>query len=610
MSDRRPPRSLKSFGVSGLLGDEARVYHESLFDSRNLGQVSDLLVAALRKTGVDELRLRAAVLFEIFQASRMIGGAEGWGEPATLECGVDQFQVAIGLSFRLPVGIDHDSKPIVSRYQRREAQGPFETLLSELGGFADELIVRWSPGVSRCEVVSMIRLAGSTDARAELRVIDLDEKSTEAAPPPHEYIELGDLNYPKLLEAGTNRRKSDRRGSPETEVVRGQTSEPQSNQEVRSSLRVEIDEEVHVSGGGDPEGGEKKVTIRERLVRLVKKAWSFRKERPLEAPMNSPETILVDVPDEAQADAQAHASIEAQAEAQASAEPGDVAKVLVAEFESGGLFKTVKKAEADRALMLADIKSERGRRWMNALTSDLIAERGRLSALTRKLNISLKQKELDYQSRITALDEKLKRKDEEMARKDAVVGRTREALNQATRSVEQMRASAQAQADQAQYKQKYVLLQNMMNIMKDENTQLGKRVEELRGQLAQAQVSLKSKGVDSDELAALAAKYEKVYRQAEEFKRVNRQLMEHLNDSRKERGALPPNVEDLKRRLESAVKMANNHRQEADRLRTRCLQMETNEIELLAQLEKLKSKQGAGSSGSDDSSGGASSPAA
>ena len=99
---QKPPRSLQTFGVAGLLGPECKVYYDSLFNTKNLGRVSDLICARLGDEAPDEIKVRAVLLFGVFEASRSVPSRGGADEPWTIECGVDEEKIALGFSFPLP----------------------------------------------------------------------------------------------------------------------------------------------------------------------------------------------------------------------------------------------------------------------------------------------------------------------------------------------------------------------------------------------------------------------------------------------------------------------------------------------------------------------------
>src|SRR5688572_24081046 len=110
---RGQARSLKSFGVAGLLGEQCRVYYQNVFSPEGVGRVSDLVAAKLAEAGADELRMRSVLLFGFFEAYRAStpgASRQALAEPVVIECGIDGESLAFGFSFRLPAGSKFESE--------------------------------------------------------------------------------------------------------------------------------------------------------------------------------------------------------------------------------------------------------------------------------------------------------------------------------------------------------------------------------------------------------------------------------------------------------------------------------------------------------------------
>src|SRR3954451_9873328 len=94
--EKKPIRSLASFGVAGFLDEKSKVFYSSIFTTRHVGRVTDLIAAKLLEHGLDELRLRAVLLFGTFEVFRSQEGAtdisalQRLGEPLVIECGLDE----------------------------------------------------------------------------------------------------------------------------------------------------------------------------------------------------------------------------------------------------------------------------------------------------------------------------------------------------------------------------------------------------------------------------------------------------------------------------------------------------------------------------------------
>jgi len=218
------PRQLDSFGVSGLLLEGCHVLASAVFGTADAGRISDLILARIRGTGMDEMRARVLLLYAIFEAYHcqldlaMKGRVEG--EPILLECGYDEEKVAIAISFRS----QHKAADFEGTSERVAAYEPkdhFESLLCDIHRHADRVVVRNLPG-QRTEVVSLFAIdpalahADQADQATETAegaepaevsggkpapVIHVFNVPGDVKPTPQaaDVVDLGDLDYAEML---------------------------------------------------------------------------------------------------------------------------------------------------------------------------------------------------------------------------------------------------------------------------------------------------------------------------------------------------------------------------------------------------------------------------
>lgn len=203
-----PPRSLESFGVAGVLDENCKVFYDSLFSPKHIGRVSDLLSAQLKDVGLDELKLRALVLFSFFEAFRGFRGPESeadrLNEPLTVECGLDEEKMALGIQFKLSESLSIELEGIEERVSKREPASAFEGLLCNLHEHADHLCLRAKISEKKLEIVSLLRikiLESESPDVSKFTAIDLDSAEPAESPKASTYVALGDLDYAKLLKA-------------------------------------------------------------------------------------------------------------------------------------------------------------------------------------------------------------------------------------------------------------------------------------------------------------------------------------------------------------------------------------------------------------------------
>ncbi len=215
MSDEKPPSNVKkralpsTFGVAGIVKEGSHIFYESVFSSRHLGRISDLIVARLKDTGTNERGMRSMLLHSLLEACDQ----QITGKPALLECGLDDELFAVTVCFQM----DAKDAPNVQAFQRKlaEVDGqtggvPFEGAFFALRQHAHRFFIRIQPIARRFELGAILYFAGppaEADFLAEEIDLDLGMKVEMVVVPDGEipgkhhaeYTELGDLDYAKLL---------------------------------------------------------------------------------------------------------------------------------------------------------------------------------------------------------------------------------------------------------------------------------------------------------------------------------------------------------------------------------------------------------------------------
>ncbi|MGE0614448.1 MAG: hypothetical protein AB7P04_02320 [Bacteriovoracia bacterium] len=208
---KTPPRSLKSFGVAGLLETGCHIFYESLYSPKQVGKVSDLLAARLIEAGVDELALRSILMYIVYECYRPqvadgkseLNSGKKLNEPLVVECGIDSEKLAIGLSFTVPDSIKLDAATLEKRIKSGKPASSFEALMMDLKNISDRFVVRFQPGLKRLEFVSLLAVPHWPEGRKatddERVYVQIFHQDPETTPQAGVYEELGDLNYADLL---------------------------------------------------------------------------------------------------------------------------------------------------------------------------------------------------------------------------------------------------------------------------------------------------------------------------------------------------------------------------------------------------------------------------
>ena len=723
------PRSLTSFGVAGLIKEEGKVYFETLFNTRHIGRVSDLISARLRKAAPDDLRLRSLLLLTAFEGIRNQPGYDSrkdtLKEPLVIECGMDGDQIAIGMAFTLKDPDLVRAEGLPQRVSIRKATNELEVLLVQIDQLADRLVVRYHEASRRMEVVALMALAGGGIAQEEAEKRELLEwvliKDPELTPRPSQYIALADTEYTELLrdetriqgsrqqaqrqalinsrgavqesdrvvsgstdedddgavKVGGGREKSEgflarfrskgKKGSSDAAVVvaGGESAEDDGTLGVGGGFRQdhEPDEEsddvlrlkskgkgarkrkVGVDSAGSQEDGDLEEEnedegigsgsllnpLSRRLKKFAKRSSFFKKilslgdedeaeesqEQLQPAPAESlkavAETFVIQGQKEEEAgdlvlktsgDEESESSGELAPESLESdaamsvptAQEGPTEADIELErsikaIDEGANSRTLMRLQGEAGDIKKELTTERAKKWVEGLTTELIGERARIQEVAKRMNAAIRQKDHEFKVKESALHEELNRKNEQLLQKSSALNRAKEQMAQLSKSLEQMKKLEDERADDMHLSQKYNMTQRMLAHSKEENKNLVKKLDQLRAQVDRLQLQKgTNKGPSMTEFTALQNKYDRAFRQAEEFKRVNQQLLAQVNTEKKNNavGTKVSENDETKRRLEAAVRLAAQANRETDRVNNRLAESEKERERLKAELERAQ----------------------
>lgn len=585
-----PIRNLESFGLAGVLGEKSKVYYDSLFNGRGLGRVSDLVSARLRETGTDELRIRVLLLVTFFAAyrSQAAGAPPATAHspvtgPLQFEFGMDEEK--IGLSFSFPAGNFMNAAGV--------PQGALADTLAQLQPYADRVIVRVEKD-KRVELVALLGIPGkiAPDAAGQKPEATMVQIGGTPAPAPGEYVQMGDMDYHRLLASTESnaarsnltpgeflakgsseledalRLRKSAREAPQKVVVQGSGGDLQDRTAVtiegngaaptkEASIMIKGDGAADEAGGSDArlrpyleriEQLQKELeetrsaalastpsvaaSTLGNLGGLFKKVWPFKRGEPEgeATPASGSAPVATEAAPPAAPVAEA-ASAEAKVEAP-ELDPDTPAemKTLVNEIEAGEL--EVQRAQEEASEMKRDMQSQRATRWVDGLMSQIVAEKSRLRELARKLSTSVRQKEIEFKARESKLQAELRRRDDTLKQKEIALMRAKEQLSQVTLTLEKTRGGGE-KGEEGGGKQKLALTQRLLAGAKEENSKLAKKIEDLKNQLASSQMGQMGQGAKKGmggnaEAAALKTKYERAQKQADELRGMNEQLTERI----------------------------------------------------------------------------------
>jgi hypothetical protein len=355
------------------------------------------------------------------------------------------------------------------------------------------------------------------------------------APPAAAYQELGDLKFPELL--------AEESAPPEPEketVIRGGNFSSDDTKVVVKGTAQEPEEEtVYRIKGGDGSQGKKKGLLRRVL-------GGGKNEDGEDAGV----TVVSGKKDE---DAE------------------NVSSRLMSELQSGPLNKALSKAQEEISDLKKDLQGFKAQKMAEGLMSQVVAEKSRLAELARSVNQSIRQKEIEFRTKETALREDLRRRDEILRQKETALLRMKEQVNQLRAQLDQAKSS-KAEADEENVgRQKHQFLQKLYDTAKEENTRMSSEL-----------LQLKTEVVNFKYLA----------KKADEYKKQYLALAEKKTETKKETPTQSAAAVTALKRAEAEAKAAAMYKREAAELRTRMSQLQLKYEESQREESRLKMELG------------------
>ncbi len=655
-------RSLNSFGVAGLLSPKCDIFYTNDLRARNVGRISDLVSAKLREEDVDELRIRALLVYGVFQtfAVRNLPNHHSEDVPAaSVEVGVDGNYVAVGIAFHW----DPSNVPKWNGLAQRVGAGTpgdaFERAIEWINRHSTQVIVRYELMERRVEVVSLLN---RTDAELKdpIAVVSVDSNRAPLLEVSN-YVELGDLNFSKLLKnptAADTVKIDDRTPQQTLETVKiagsetaeedeeirviagaaaeraierrftGKTDASDEIEEMKSviadyertvaglrgtvqQLRSKLDgvEETRVVSGGsvDPveeppivvkgSGAPKTEDKDDWGFHFLKQVWPF-----------APKETVVGPPPLTEDEASTVAGVENPGGMESPSEDGaseseetesNPAGQILQELKTIASTGKSKKVQATLEEIAEEVEGDKAKRWVDNLSSELIQEKSRLAELQKNLSKQMRQRELEFKTAERALKQELNRKEEMLRQKQTALDTKSDQIAQLNLAVERA-SSAVSDKESQQTKQKLERAQRMAQMKEEEAKSLVTKVRDLENRLIIAQAKAQ-KGNDLQ----MATKVQSLEKKLEEYKRVNQRLMESLNQQKDKSN--DKEIGDLRRKIDQLDRLASEAKRNLEKTAFKLRETQESErklqtdlaraVEENRSLRKNQSPRGSGESG-------------
>ncbi len=627
-------------GITSVLGAEAKIYYDTLFTTTHMGRVSDLISAALRNPKLNELQLRASLLELMFETYRRLGPQPIEGvdagvrpltrltSPFTIECGAFKDRVAIGISFFAEAEFFKNlTVQLKAGKFEQTGDSSFDGCLRRLSQVTTSVLIRGYGAPSIVEIIALIDL--NSELGGLLSSIQTGggittewfEAAASGSTKPKEYVQLADLAYDVLL-APDEFKKAVRplklgevtvkRAIEEHEIVRvGGTAEGEATAKISGEAGTSVVQVVQGSGEKEKKGWRKLFGRGEQAAPPVgagsPTAPSSDAIAAYESTISSLQAKIQELEaqrpeisensggeDEQSIIQKLLKKLFSMGKGEQKAVPADAAapttELLVsADGDMSGLEQTLQRAAAAAAEL--DGKDPKAKRIVDNLMTEVVQEKGRLQELSKRVNLSIRQKELEFKTKSQTMQEEIRKRDESLRQKDFALTRAKEQIKQLSGTLDRSRNEMKVSADEGVAKAKIAHVQKLLAASKEDARGMSIKLEDYRKQVASLQLAARNKGGSGPEFSALQAKFEKGNRQLDEFKRANQQLVDRLN--RLEERAHVQNQttgDESKKRLEAAMRQLTVTKREGERLASKVAEMQREDMRLRGEVVRLNTE--------------------
>lgn len=462
-------------GLGSRLDPKSKIYYSYLSSTKHAGRVGDLINAHFRMGGSAALKVR----FFIDCATSI--AFSGKAPTILIESAQEGTSVYFSMQFHSEWLKELGFERIVKRWTEGAADSNDSQLFLMLSTITEELKLQWDEVSATAEFYAVISMQSGIKASPTAPRVDKADVGDE--PPAQEakqYIELGDLDYDKMLDRDVG--KSSIRPPLTGQFVAGGLANEEVRQIIKGSAQTEQNnEKIVVSGGSEPTVDNEAITV---------DGAAAEKEMDEALNVEKIEKLTSSIYEQTQMIIESSKGVEPQVKAMAS-----------------------------------------------NMLKELMEEKSKLVEKTRDINQYLKQKDLEFRTRERGLQEELRRKDETLRQRSAAVNHLKEQFSKLMGTVEKLKANASGKASEDGYKERFEELQTRMEPMQKEREEL----------------SLKA---------------DKLLKQLDEFKRVNRQLMDRIAKLEKKRtNPGGPQGEEMRKKMSQLMQVAEQRRLESEMLR-------------------------------------------
>jgi hypothetical protein len=198
--------SKAAFGIADFLQPASRIYYENIFSQFQIGRAVDLITALADGKGVPLPTLRVILNAGITEACHYQALFESTLpslDPVMIEYGADNKHIATAISFTFDESHRAVLASLKNELLKPNSEVAFLRSLHWVATLASEVVLKVDLENRRVEILVHLPLGAAVVSPGPIRYVEIESDKTSSMPmtaSDHEYIELGDVAYEKLLD--------------------------------------------------------------------------------------------------------------------------------------------------------------------------------------------------------------------------------------------------------------------------------------------------------------------------------------------------------------------------------------------------------------------------
>ena len=245
---------------------------------------------------------------------------------------------------------------------------------------------------------------------------------------------------------------------------------------------------------------------------------------------------------------------------------------------------SIHRIESQARAIKDEMKTSRAKEMLDGLMGELTVQKSQLREASRLMQLNMAKRELAMKSERQSMQEMLRKNELVIRQKESALAVTKEQLNTVSAHLDRARAGATSQNSESPLKKKYDKAVEEAQRLSFENEALKKKLDSVRLNGA----GTRDKSTLQIELGTLKEKYARMIRQMEELKRQNNTIMGRVQQERTQQTAGQSDAARIK--LEQAVRLANERKIEVDHQRERLAKMEQEDLRQKRKIQELRNQ--------------------